>query len=260
MLAAKEFEITNFFSQKEIDFVQNENIISRMYVKYNARNENTDEKILLPASKYIKEEYYSYEILTDEKAFIPYNIDSEKDRLRFYNILLSYSKLSGMKYYSRRDKKIQQFIKNAYRIDINTGKKIADIEEGRVKEYSINYFVQHDNRLGSLTFKSEIYNDGNNFVMINTSLTPVSYGFIKINDKEEYTIISFFIYDNEKKGFYYYACQCLRFKIDFLLKNGTISPTTFSNRLRAATVHLANLLGLSWENKLNPWSGKFDSY
>jgi hypothetical protein len=48
----------------------------------------------------------------------------------------------------------------------------------------------------------------------------------------------------------------MRIRIEMLLKKGglaTLYPTTFSNRLRAGTVHLAKLLGLNWSAKLNPW-------
>ena len=31
------------------------------------------------------------------------------------------------------------------------------------------------------------------------------------------------------------------------------NATLFSNRLRATTVHLAKMLGLNWDDKLNPW-------
>ncbi len=262
-----ELNINHFFSQTDIENIEKHNIISRMYVKYNSRKENTDEKIELPDIKYINKyinsdkylKYSQYEIITDEKAFIPYDLEKE-GKIKFYNILLSYSQLSGMKYYSRRDKKVQQFIKEAYRIDINSKKKINDKKEEILKEYSCDYFMQKDNRFGNMIFKSEVYTEDNGFVMINSCLLPLSYGLVQVNDKEEYVIATFFIYDKEKKGFYYYTFQVLRFKIDFLLKNGIISPTTFSNRLRAATIHLANLLGLKWEDKLNPWKDKFDSY
>jgi hypothetical protein len=61
----------------------------------------------------------------------------------------------------------------------------------------------------------------------------------------------------------------MRIKVDSMLKkdnNLTLYPTTFSNRLRAATVHLAKLIGLNWDSKLNPWdedmleAGKYRNY
>ena len=77
-------------------------------------------------------------------------------------------------------------------------------------------------------------------------------------------VICGFIYDEEKEGFFYYTVSPIRIRIDLALKK--LSPTTFSNRLRATTVHLAKLLGLDWEDKYNPWieekllSGGYKNY
>jgi hypothetical protein len=43
----------------------------------------------------------------------------------------------------------------------------------------------------------------------------------------------------------------IRFGLNIIA--GKTNATLFSNRLRALTVHLVKLLGLNWDNKLNPW-------
>ena len=122
-------------------------------------------------------------------------------------------------------------------------------------------FFQEDNKFGKLFYKSELYNEEDNFILVNTCLEPLTKLIFSINEKEEYKICSYYIYDKEKKGFFYYSFIIMRVRVNALLtmKQG-YSPTTFSNRLRASSVHLAKLIGLNWENKLNAWPGKYDTY
>ncbi len=246
----------NFFTSKDITRIKNGEIITRMYTKNNAVGENTDLIINIPKTKYINEDFSIYEMVTDEKAFIPYKLDSNEKKLNFYNTLCSYSKLKGMKYFSRRIQKIEQLIIDSYLIEsINKKKKLNDITCSAILPQADNYFIQKDNKFGELIFKSTIYNDGDNFIMINTCLEPISNGILTMCKKEEYKFITYFIYDKESNGFFYYSANIMRIRLDFVLKKGkfTLYPTTFSNRLRATTVHLVKLLGINWDNKINPW-------
>ena len=253
--------VQTFFTNQEIEKVKTGEIITRMYLKNNAVGENTNLKIEIPKTVYKDEDFSLYEMITDEKAFFPYNMEDDDSKLKFYNILTSYSKLSGMKYFSRRISEVKELIIDSYRIESPKKKKaIKDMVYKEIKPKVVNYFLQKDNKFGNLSYKSELFNEGDNFILINTCLDPVSKYFFSINKKEEYKLLTYFIYDKKLKGFFYYSVNLMRIRLKLLLtknKKLTLFPTTFSNRLRAATVHLALLIGLNWEDKLNPWDEKF---
>jgi len=248
-----------FLSDEDIKKIDNGEIISRMYVKIDPLKESTDAKINIIRTKYNDENFNDNEIITDEKGFIPYELNNDS-KLKFYNILSAYSLLKGMKYYSRRDGKVLKLVNDCYRVESLSGKKHPDIVYNEIKPKVANMFLQKDNKFGKLTYRSELYNEDNNFVLINVNLEPITKLLFTVNDKEEFKIYTFFIYDEEKKGFYYYSFLVLRVKVDLILKQGLFGPTAFSNRLRAATVHLAGLIGLNWNDKLNAWKGIYDDY
>lgn len=257
--AAAPLELNTFFTPEEIALADQGELISRMYVKHNGRKENSHDSIKVPRTKFNDEDFSLYEVITDEKGFIPYDLTGD-NRLKFYNTLTSFSKLEGMKYYSRRAGEVKKLVEDCYRVESLSGNKHADIAYNEIKPKVKNLFLQKDNKFGSLVYKSELYNEGDNFVLVNTSLEPMTKLFFDINEAEEYKNISFYLYNKEKKGFYYYSVQVMRVKMEMVLKNGMIGPTSFSNRLRAATVHLAKLLGDDREDKLNPWPGLYDDY
>lgn len=260
LCSVEQVEIKTFFNEDELNKINNNQILSRMYIKYNVRKENSDNEVVIPRTKYFDEDYKIYEIKADEKGFIPYKLTDES-KLQFYNLLTSYSKLEGMVYYSRRAKKAEELIKECYRVESLSGNKHTDIVYKEIKPKISNMFKQKDNKFGSIYYKSDLYNDGNNFILVNTSLQPITALVFSINNEEEYKVISYFIYDKEKEGYYYYSFLVMRVRVDMLLKKKDLySPTTFSNRLRASTVHLANIIGLNWSDKLNAWPGKYDTY
>ena len=257
--------LVKLFSKEQISSLKNGDIISRMFVKYDALGENTHLSIDIPKTDYTNEDFSVYEILTDEKVFIPYVLN-DGSKLDFYNLLASFSKLNGMNYYSRSSSKVEKLILNCFKIESPKNKKnINDTTYDKIEPKITNYFLQQDNKFGKITFKSELMNDSNNFILINTCVEPIS-SIININNGGEYKIISFFVYDEKSEGFYYYSINAMRVRVNFLLKNGLLRPTTFSNRLRAATVHFAKLLGLDWSEKLNPWdetklkNGEYKTY
>ncbi len=248
--------VDTFFNNKEIEKVLKGEIITRMYIKDNASGENTDLKIEIPNTKYTNEDFSAYEVIVDEKAFIQYKLEDIPSRLKFYNILTAYSKLKGMQYYTRMRKRKEIFILESSKINPKNNLSIPDEIYDEIKPKIENYFSQKDNKFGKLTFRSELYNEGNNFVIINTCIHPISSFVFVINKKEETKFINYFFYSEEKKGFYYYTINVMRVRLNFLLKENdimTLNPTLFSNRLRASTVHLAKMLGLNLEDKLNPW-------
>jgi hypothetical protein len=256
--AIEPVSINTFFNSKDIDRVKKGEIITRMYLKNNAVDENTDLSINIPSTKYINEDFGIYEMITDEKAFFPYKIESSEKKLKFYNTLTAFSKLTGMNYYSRKIQKVDKLILSSYRIESpSKTKALDDIVYSQINDKVINYFIQKDNKFGNLSYESELYNEGDNFILINKCLDPIKLAVI-VSKKEEFKIISYFIYDRELGGFFYYSAQIMRIRAEFTLKKNkimafTLFPTTFSNRIRAATVHFAKMIGLNWDEKLNPW-------
>lgn len=259
LFSVEDLTLDTFFNEEEIKQTLDGNILSKMYVKFNAKKENTVEFIEIPRTSYNDEDFSVYEVVTDEKFFLPYDLDS-RSSLEFYNALLSYSKLEGMVYYSRRAGKASELIKKSHRVKSISEKKEEDIVYSEIKPSVTNLFLQKDNKLGTLYFRNELYSVNDNFVMINTCVVPISKAIFTLNDKNEYKIYSFFLYDAEKKGFFVYTFQAMRVNQSGLLKSGLIAPTTFSNRLRASTVHLAKMLNIDWADKLNPWPGLYDKY
>ncbi len=237
------------FSGVDLSRINTGEIVSRMFLKFNATNENTDQAITIPKTKYTAIDYSVYESICDEKAFIPY-ILNEKSKLDFYNTFLGFSKLKGADYWTFNGAKKVTFILNSYTIDNPKKRKmIDDATVDSIKDHIVSYYVQEDNKFGKLGFKSELFNEGDNFVTINSTIDPI----FPINRAGEYAIISFFLYDNEKKGFYYYAVSVMRIRSDLILKSGKLYATTFSNRLRGGTVHVAKILGLDWNDKIITW-------
>lgn len=249
-LSAGELSVKQIMSEAEIRKVLSGEIITRMYLKYNALLENTDNFIKVPQTPYTRENFDEYEMVTDEKAFIPYDLEN-RSKLDFYNLISSPANLKGTKYYSRTEDEIKQLIVDSFPID-ERNRKIDEVKHSQIEKHITGRFRQKDNRFGTLNFKSDLYNEGNNFVMIVTCEDSIPF----VSGKDEYKIYSFFIYDEEHKGFYYYSVYVMRIKTEMFLKRGglkTLSPKTFSNRLRAASVQIASLLGLDWSDKYNPW-------
>ena len=254
-----DLNIGTFFTEEQQDAVISGDIIPQMWIKYNAKSENSVESISIPRTKYNDEDFSVYEVVTDERFFIPYQLTDES-KMTFYNTLTSYSGLKGMQYYSRRAGKPALLIKKCYRVKSLSDEKSPDITYDKIEPKISNMFLQKDNKLGTLYFRNELFNEGDNFVMVNTCVVPITKALFTINDKNEYKIYSFFIYDANAGGYFCYSFQVLRVKLDSVLKSGMMSPTTFSNRLRASTVHLYKMLGTDKSDKLNPWTGKYDKY
>ncbi|HQJ05606.1 MAG TPA: hypothetical protein PLI57_04410 [Spirochaetota bacterium] len=255
----EDLTLDTFFTAEEIRQTLDGNILSKMYVKFNAKKENTVEFIEIPRTLYNDEDFSVYEVVTDEKFFLPYDLET-RPGLDLYNKLLSYSGLEGMVYYSRRAGKSEKLIKKSHRVRSISEKREEDVAYSEIKPQVTNLFLQKDNKLGTLYFRNELFSVNSDFVMINTCVVPISKAIFTLNDKNEYKIYSFFLYDAEKRGFFVYTFQAMRVKQDGLLKSGLIAPTTFFNRLRASTVHLAKMLNMDWTDKLNPWPGLYDTY
>ncbi len=244
-----ENSISAIFTANDLNRIYSGEIVSRMFVKYNATNENTDEFIAVPETPFTGGNYSEYEVVCDEKAFFPIDI-SQIPPLRMFNLITSYSNLKGAEYWSFNGGRKVVFIEDCYSMQSSRNRqRMADIRQTSLAPQSVFYFMQKDNKFGNMAFKSEIFNAGNSFVMINSTLDPI----FPINSAGEYKTITFLIYNEQKRGYLFYTIFLMRIRNALLLKSGRIYATTFSNRLRGATVHLAGLLGLNWDNKLVTW-------
>lgn len=251
--AHQDFKVSDFMTADNIHKVLNGEILTRMYIKYNSEGEATDLELPIPSTKYAPVDYTKYQMITDEKAFLPYDL-TEDSKLEMYNVLTSASKLKGMNYYSRRAGQIKKLILDAYPID-ERGRKTEDKQFTEISPHISGRFKQRDNKFGTLTFDSHLYNIENDFVLINTCDTAIPF----VCKPGEYQTITYFMYDSENKGYFIYSVFLLVINSDFLI-NGkgpmTLNPTTFSNRLRAATVHMASLLKADWSDKYSPWDNE----
>ena len=241
-----------FFNDNEIKQVLKGEIISIMYLKYDAVGENTDLSIEIPHTPFTTNDYDKYEMICDEKAFIPFQLN-ETNKLEFYNALLAYSKLSGAEYFSFNGSKKVVFILDCFTIEGKWKRKpMSDVVVNTIEKERKGYYLQKDNKFGNLGFESTLTVEGDAFILNNISIDPI----FPVNSAGEYQILSFFMYSKENNGFFYYVMSAMRIKNGLLLKSGKLFPTTFSNRLRGGTVHIASLLGLDWSDKLVTWDVK----
>ncbi|MFH0974368.1 MAG: DUF6675 family protein [Spirochaetota bacterium] len=250
--AEERISADKFFSKTEKETLRKGNIITKSYLKYNGivHTSGTDAQISFPATGFIGKETAEYEMICIEKAFFPFALN-DKTKLSIYNTLAAPSKLSGMRYYSKTSGKTGKLITGSQHIDSTDMKKpLKDTVYTAISPKTVLYFKTTDNRFGSLLFRSEIYNDGDNFILKNVCIQPMEKYFILINNKEEYQLVSFFIYDKESKGYFYYSINAMRIRNDYFLKRKLLSAENFANRMRGSTVHIAKFLGLDWKDRL----------
>ncbi len=242
----------HFFSNAEREAVLKGEIITKGFLKdiSKVHTPNTDALINIPVSKYTEEELQSYEMLCMEKAFFKYELTANS-KLLLYNTLAAFSKLSGMEYYSRLDKKTKVLINDCHRIESAADtKRVKDNIYGSIIPEAVNYFKTTDNRFGDLVFRSELYNEDDNFILKNVCVQPLEKFFISVNRSGEYQLISFFIYDADVKGYFYYSINAMKIRSGFFLNLGKLSAGSFANRIRSNTVRMAKLLGFDWQDRL----------
>ena len=248
----KSFEnlIDILFSKEEQSKMVDGKFISRMFAKHNPKHENTHSSIDIPITRWTTKDLSKYEIIIDDKVFFYYdikNMDEEK-KLDFLNYLVSYSKLKDMVFYSKSSKKNEILLKKSCRVD-NNNKELEDIKYDKLPPYVKNRSFQKDARLGETYFTCEIYNYGNNFVLVNSSDRPIVKALGIGENYGDYKVIAFYLYDERKGGYYCYFINA--FKIDeSLVKLGTVTPTIFSYRIRASMVHFLKFFGKDYSNAL----------
>jgi hypothetical protein len=256
--AANGISLQALFSADEIAALRQGKIITRAYLKGSpSLNVGGTNDLRIPRLEHLGD-FSNYEMVADEKAFIPYKLTDE-NRLAFYNLLASHSHLAGMKYYSRTDERLEPFIIDSYSVDSAEGaRKTADPVYPSIEKKRVNYFRVRDNRFGDMVFRSKIYNEGDGFIIKNACTVPLSRYGLSLSRAGEYQIINILLYDRKAGGFYYYALHALRIRSGALLKSGMLSTWNFANRLRAGTVHMARMLGVDLTDKIMVVEGKYN--
>ena len=240
--------VKTFFGQNDKKSVLEGQIITAVFRDTGTGSTKTDAAV--PKTIYTVEDYPAYEMVITEKAFIPYVLDDSAG-IALYNNLAAYSRLTGVRYYSATDKKVETLIIRGTRVEDSLNlTAVKDRIYSRVDSGIINYFMIEDNRFGDTVFKSRIYNEGGNFIVKNVSTHALKKFGFTINRPGEYHFTFFFFYDRAARGYFYYAVQALRIRSVYFQKLGIISSDSFANRLRAMTVHYAGLMGQNWEDRL----------
>ncbi|MBL7188131.1 MAG: hypothetical protein ISS70_17550 [Phycisphaerae bacterium] len=249
-LCSDSLSVDVFFSPDEVDKVVQGDIYT--FSRFGNKIKNTDGSNTvrkLPVTEYIAKELEGYEMVTIEKAFFPYDLKT-KPKLAFYNHLQKYSTVAGTLYYSRTDQKVQKLVLESYRVDSADFKqKEKDNVHTQIKDYHKDYVYLRDNRFGKIVFSSEIFHKNDHFVTKQTNIKPLSMFRIRVNDKGEYQQISFYIYDEDKKGYLYYAVHAMKVRGGLIKTLGRLSPESFANRIRAMTVHIAAFFQMDWSER-----------
>ncbi len=239
-----------FFEPDEVDGVLQGDIYT--FSRFGKEIKNTDGSnnvMKLPVTEYIAKELEGYEMVTVEKAFFPYDLKA-KPRLAFYNHLQKYSTLAGTLYYSRTDQKAQKLVLESYRVDsTDFRQREEDNVHTKVKDFHKDHICIKDNRFGKILFRSEIFHKDDHFVTRLANVRPLSMFRLRLNDKGEYQLISFYIYDEDKSGYFYYALHAMKVRGGLIRRLGRLSPESFANRIRAMTVHIAAFFEMDWTER-----------
>jgi hypothetical protein len=242
--------IETFFTTAEVQSVLKGGICT--FSRFGNKIRNTDGSTTIvspPVTDYSTKELADYDMVTIEKAFFPCDLKT-KSRLAFYNTLQQYSNLAGMPYYSQKDKRIQTLVLESDRVNAADFKqKEKDSVHTKIKDTHLDHVRIKDNRFGKILFKSEIFHKENSVVIKQTNIKPLSMFTIRINDKGEYQLITFYLYDEAKRGYFYCAVHALKVRGGLIRKMGRLNPESFANRIRAATVHMAAFFDLDWNER-----------
>ena len=249
-LSSHSLSVEMFFTPSEVDGVLQGDIYT--FSRFGNKIRNTDGSntvIKLPATEYMTKELEGYEMVTVEKAFFPYDLKT-KPRLAFYNYLQRYSDLAGILYYSRTDKKARKLVLESYRVDSADFKqKEEDHAHTLIRDYHKDHVYLKDNRFGKIMFSSEIFHKDDHFVTRWINVKPLSMFRIPVSDRGQYHLICFYIYDSDRKGYFYYAVHAAKVRGGLIMTLGRLSPESFANRIRAMTVHIATYFEMDWSKR-----------
>jgi len=246
-------EIGTFFTAAEMKAVMNGAILTRAAVKGGGVfNLPGGGSLILPGTPLIPSWLGSYEVLAEERAFMPCDI-AGKGLSRFYNGLFAYSRFKGLTYYSRTDRRFQPYLLESGRISGTGSTEVTgDPVYAGPAPRRVHLFRVRDNRFGDIVFRSVAVNRGNDFIVTNASVEPLSKMGFPVAGAGEYRMMSFYLYNAGDRGFYYYGLHALRVRTGFFITSGLVNAESFANRLRAETVRRAEIMGLDWRSKLRP--------
>jgi len=249
-VSSDSLSIEMFFDPDEVDGVLQGNIYTFSRFGKKIKNSDSSSRIMkLTVTEYIAKDLERYEMVSVEKAFFPYDLTKETE-LAFYNYLQKYSAMTGMLYYSQTDRKVQKLVLESYRVDsADFRQREKDNVHAEIRNYHKDHIYVKDNRFGKIVFRSEIFHKNDHFVARLTNTRPLSMFRIPISGKGEYQLISFFVYDEDRKGYFYYAVHAMKVRGGLARKLGRLSPESFANRIRAMTVHIAAFLGMDWSER-----------
>ena len=238
-----------FFTDNEIKFVLNGEFLTAITLKGKGNASSGPVENTIPAKNgYFNAAISEFDMIAIDKGF--FNMEeNDQNRDRIYRLLTNFSHLKGMEYYSQTDKGKEALILKSYKIDssenfISTSKKL------NIPEKTISHFAIQDNRLGLLTFKSELIFDGENFIINNTLSKAVTKLGMKIFNPMDYRIYKFLIYDKKSKGYFFYTVQFMKVRSNVFNKFNLIKPESFGNRVRAENIHFLKNIGIDRSGKL----------
>jgi len=244
-----------FFSPREMKLLREGAIITRSRVKKGTivMTEGTEGKIHIPVTNLIPASLNDFDLLAEEKAFFPL-VTGKNEPLALSNMLFAFSRLRGMKYYSKTGGVIETLIIQSRRISSpESTAAVPDPSYGDIREKRMHYFMFQDNRFGNQRFRSELISNGSDFILKNISLEAMrKYGML-VNNAGEYQMIYFFLYDARARGYFYYSLHAMRVRSAGFRSMGLVTPESFGNRLRANTVHFAGLMGMDWTGRISPF-------
>lgn len=239
-----------FFKTNEMKLAVNGEFLTSVTLKGKGDVSSAGVEITSPVpNSYIAASLSGFDMAAVEKGFF-YMDNSSGNRLKIYRAMTDFYSLKGMVYYSKTEGKNSILILDSYRLQSPDDYIKENVKEKSVPESSLSHFAVKDNRLGLLTFKSELICNGGNFIMINTSTGNVSMYGMKIFYPGDYLIYQFLIYDSKLKGYFFYTAQFMKVRSSILSKIDLIKPESFGNRVRAANIHFLKSVGIDRPGKL----------
>jgi hypothetical protein len=200
-------------------------------------------------NSYINISLSDYDMVAVEKGFF-YMDGNNFNRTRIYRSLTDFSNLKGMYYYSQTQAGNTYLITDSYRINSGADYRTENIKNADIPVKTVSGFAVKDNRLGLLTFRSELTSSGDDFIMVNISTGNASKFGMQIFYPGDYRIYKFLIYDRNLKGYFFYTAQFMKVRSNILSRMDLIKPESFGNRVRAEDIHFLKSIGIDRSEKL----------
>ena len=238
-----------FLSSNEMLLTKNGEILTSVTLKDKGDVRTPGVEIASPVSNGFLPPASDFDMVAVEKGFFRME-NSAANRQKMYRAATDFPGLSGMIYYSKSDGIFSKLILYSYRIQSEDSYVKAGSGKDGIPEQTVSRFAIKDNRLGLLSFKSEITASGDNFMISGISTGTVTKLGMTIFYPGDYRIYKFFIYDRSLKGYFFYTAQFMKIRSDVLNKMDLVKPESFGNRIRAENVHFMKSIGVDRTGKL----------